>query len=275
MGEAWSDEENAATVRAYLDMLQQQLTDQHYVKAHYRRELRARFGRSDGAYEQKFMNISSVLRDLHYVYIHGYQPKGHRQKSLEHEVRRQLMERDGFLTLMERHVDQPAAPRLRIDWFPAEAPEGLSFLTPSSHPAPAHIDFVAREAANRTLGLAGEIAMCERERALLTDAGRPDLAARVVHASKVEGDGLGYDIRSWAPDGSDRFIEVKTTRQAIHWPMLVTRHEVHVSRDLGPNYVLARIFNFHRKKTGIYELPGAIEDTCILEPTTFEALPAS
>ena len=43
-------------------------------------------------------------------------------------------------------------------------------------------------------------------------AGRTDLAERIRWASHVDGDGGGYDILSFDTDGSDRLIEVKTTK---------------------------------------------------------------
>jgi hypothetical protein len=42
--------------------------------------------------------------------------------------------------------------------------------------------------------------------------GRPDLAERVRHISAIEGDGAGYDIESFTPEGEIKYIEVKTTR---------------------------------------------------------------
>lgn len=271
--DAWSPEENAATVTAYLDMLEQELADQSYSKANHRRRLQERFGRRESAYEFKFANISSVLRDLHCVYIKGYKPRGNRQHSLEHEVRQQLMRRDGFIDLMERAVDHPAIERPDLEWEVISPPDDLVLRVPGAGQHGVFVDFVAREANNRSLGRAGEKAMLRREQSRLIEAGRPDLAAEVVHVSQTEGDGLGYDIRSWTEDERPRLIEVKTTRQPQSWPMIVTRNEVSVSEDHSDDYVLARLYNFSEKRIGIYELPGPIERTCILEPTTFEALP--
>ena len=67
--DAWTAEENAATVAAYLDMLAQELAGQPYVKSHQRQKLMEMFGRSRGAYELKFANISAILRDMHCLYI--------------------------------------------------------------------------------------------------------------------------------------------------------------------------------------------------------------
>ena len=273
MAQPWSDEENAATVHVYLDMLEQELAHQKINKAERQRGLQKRFGRSMGAYAHKFMNISSVLRDLHLLYIDGYKPEGNRQKSLEAEVRKQLIARDGFLDLMERTVDHPAVERADIVWNHMAPPTNLTLHTPHVHPQGVHVDFVAREAANRSLGKAGEIAVVARERAMLVEAGRSDLAARVRHASIEEGDGLGFDIHSWTSDGMERLIEVKTTRRAAHWPMIVTRNEVAVSHDHPDTYVLARVFAFAADRVGLYELPGPIDETCALEPMAFQALP--
>ena len=41
-----------------------------------------------------------------------------------------------------------------------------------------------------------------------------------MHVSEIEGDGAGYDIKSYTPDGKVRYIEVKTTRGAIRTPFL-------------------------------------------------------
>jgi hypothetical protein len=60
--------------------------------------------------------------------------------------------------------------------------------------------------------LAGEEAVVESERRSLIDAGRPDLAKLVFHVAKLEGDGAGFDIKSYTFDGKEMFIEVKTTR---------------------------------------------------------------
>ena len=136
-----------------------------------------------------------------------------------------------------------------------------------------HTDYVALEAANTSLGVAGELAVLERERTRLREGGRADLADLVEHVSQTKGDGLGYDIKSYDLHEHERHIEVKTTRRDINWPMIVSRNEVRVSREQPQNYVLARVYQFAAKKIGLYELPGDINVTCDLEPITFEALP--
>jgi hypothetical protein len=44
-----------------------------------------------------------------------------------------------------------------------------------------------------------------------------------------EGDGAGFDIASFDPDGRERFIEVKTTNGAATTPFFLTRNEMAVA----------------------------------------------
>ena len=72
-------------------------------------------------------------------------------------------------------------------------------------------DVAERDERNRALGRAGEERALAREKSVLAGAGRSDLASKVKWVSEKDGDGAGYDIASYAPDGQRRLIEVKTT----------------------------------------------------------------
>ena len=54
--------------------------------------------------------------------------------------------------------------------------------------------------------------MLKLERKRLLRAGRPDLAKKVEHSSETLGDGLGFDLTLYTPEGQVVRIEVKTTR---------------------------------------------------------------
>jgi len=86
-------------------------------------------------------------------------------------------------------------------------------------------DVAGRDARNRALGRAGEELVLSREQSVLRSCGRADLAAKVCWASEEKGDGLGYDIGSFAPDGRPRLIEVKTTNGWERTPFHITRNE--------------------------------------------------
>ena len=133
-----------------------------------------------------------------------------------------------------------------------------------------HADSDARNAA---LGLAGELLVVQHETDLLCRAGRPDLADRIVHIAIVEGDSAGYDVRSFTPDGSARFIEVKTTRGPATTAFFVSPNQVECSRVNGDSYVLRRVFHYSIDNNSgeYYDEVGRIDESFSLSPTEFRA----
>src|SRR5262245_52465315 len=75
-------------------------------------------------------------------------------------------------------------------------------------------------------------------------AGRQDLADRVRHVAVLEGDGAGYDVASFAPDGTPRYIEVKTTTGSAETPFYITSIEVAFAAQHAAQYALYRVFEF-------------------------------
>ncbi|MNV52656.1 hypothetical protein D3C71_1447610 [compost metagenome] len=131
-------------------------------------------------------------------------------------------------------------------------------------------DYLAREAMNISMGLAGEHVALEFERASLRLAGLFSLADRVEHVSKTRGDGLGYDILSFSIDGTPRYIEVKTTSYGIHTPIFVSPNEISVSTQASNAFWLYRVFNL-RSSPRLYMVRGAIPDSFELEPASYRA----
>lgn len=249
------------------------LVDQQFSKTAYRERLQKSVLRSKSSIEYKFQNISAVLHDHRVPFIDGYKPARNYQAALATEVIRQIEAHPKLLDIMRIAVLKPAVPRLDIQWH-AQVPTRplLEIVGPSSRRA-FHTDFAQLEQSNSDLGKAGELAVLARERSRLESAGRADLAERVRHSAVERGDGLGYDIESFRTDGSRTFLEVKTTRRGVDWPMLVTRNEVEVSRELGGSYHLVRVFSFDKPTVGLYAVPGAIDVTCDLSPESWQALP--
>lgn len=275
MAEPWTEDENASTVDAYLEMLNQELTHQPYVKKRYNDEVVRRTGRSAGAVEYKFQNISAVLLSMRTPFIDGYKPALNYQSSLEKEVRARLLGNMSLIERMRSAMSAPAARRADLEWNVGPRPtvELAAAWRHSSVPRVTATDFVQLEAMNSQLGLAGERAIVEFERRRLESAGCAQLATRIRHVSVEEGDGLGYDIASFEASGQPRWIEVKTTRRGIDWPMFISRNEVEVSRQWPDQYQLYRVYSFASTKPGLYQLPGAIPDTCDLDPQSYAGLP--
>ncbi|MGZ5476588.1 MAG: DUF3883 domain-containing protein, partial [Thermoanaerobaculia bacterium] len=133
-----------------------------------------------------------------------------------------------------------------------------------------HIDYLALEAANRRLGGAGEDFVVAYERARLSALGMSSLARDVERVSLTRGDGLGFDVASFFPDGRERFIEVKTTQLGASTPFYVTRNEVKFSEENEERYSLYRVFMF-ASDPKLFSLDGQLTSTCALTANQYLA----
>lgn len=276
MAETWTSEEVDHTVEVYFSMLAMELEGESFNKTQLRRQLRAElnYSRTDQSFEYKFQNISAVLQDLGAVYVDGYKPARNVQQLLRDRVTEQLERNPDIRQAMLRVVTEPAS-GASVLGDPVTTPELAIPATPFV-PRGANIDFVEVEAANRSLGLAGEQAVVEYERSALRVAGRFDLADRVEHTSQTRGDGLGYDILSFEPhNGARRHIEVKTTRLSRHVPFRITRNELAVSESLGDAFVLCRVFRFRQTTAQQYRVQGPLGPELDLVPLGYLAYPRS
>jgi hypothetical protein len=133
-------------------------------------------------------------------------------------------------------------------------------------------DYAKRDAANRNLGRAGELLVIAHEKSRLLRAGRTRLAEMVEHTADVEGEGAGFDVRSFHLDGTPKFIEVKTTRGDERTEFYASRNEVHFSQKNPHTFYLYRVYDFDGS-TGtatFYVIKGALDDgNFSLVPTMF------
>ncbi|HVO43098.1 MAG TPA: DUF3883 domain-containing protein [Aggregatilineales bacterium] len=127
------------------------------------------------------------------------------------------------------------------------------------------------EHENRALGLAGELLVLDRERQLLIAAGYPGLAEFVVHTAVVEGDGAGFDIASFFPDGRRKYIEVKTTTGSREADFFISANEVAFAISHPDNYELCRVFDYdYASNSGrFYSVSGTLFKNLHLTPTQF------
>ncbi len=112
--------------------------------------------------------------------------------------------------------------------------------------------------------------MLDLEHRRLWEAGARHLAERIEHVSKTKGDGLGYDIASFEPDGTERLIEVKTTGFGAMNPFFASKREVLVSDERAAHFRLYRVFKF-REKPKVFVLSGSLKANCVLEPVGYRA----
>lgn len=269
----WSDAENKATVRFYVEMLKLELRGERFVKTDYNRELQDLIGRSKGAIEFKHSNISAILRDNRALFIDGYKPRSNVQQSLREAVEDVLANDSVLEQLMFRTVRAKVeSPQADFILDLSSAPV-IDLSQYSYHRRASNVDFVDIEARNSSLGAAGELEVIKFEKHRLRLAGRDDLANKVEHVSKTQGDGLGFDVLSFEPDETEKFIEVKSTTRGVEWPFIVSRNEIKFSQEESQRFHLHRVFALGNDKVGLYTLPGAITDTCLMRPINFEAVP--
>lgn len=276
MADDWTGQENDAIVADYFAMLAEDIAGRPYNKAERNRRLQAVIGRPRGSIEFKHQNISAVLKGLGEDWIPGYKPAFNFQGSLIDAVIRWLDRHPHWLARAPHSDMSPSQPALREDamlWIGpppthSNAPPPLE-LEQMTAIARKH-DVAERDARNRALGRAGEERVLTHERASLLAAGRTDLSERIRWVSHLDGDGAGYDIRSFDTDGRGRLIEVKTTNGWERTPFHITRNELAVADRQRDEWRLVRLWNFARAPRA-FELRPPLEAHVSLMATTFQA----
>jgi len=136
-----------------------------------------------------------------------------------------------------------------------------------------HVDFAENETVNKECGKAGEFLVVEYEKDTLIKCGRRDLADKVIHTSEIEGDGAGYDIQSYTPEGEIKYIEVKTTSGGRGTPFMLSINELAFSKQHPRNYCLYRIYDYSKKvgKGKFYVIHGDLSEHFTLDPVKFKA----
>lgn len=269
IGTPWADDELDAIVSDYFAMLSSELARRPYVKSHHSSALMALIGRTHRSVEFKHQNISAVLEELGLPWIPGYKPKRNYQAAIFGAIDRYLSTRGDF------NYSQSSPPILGLE----EA--GTIFVpAPTLDPAPqSHeglrrlvrkFDPVERDFRNRTLGKAGEEFVLDVERRKLLEADRPDLARKIRWVAAEDGDGAGYDILSYEPNGQHRLIEVKTTNGAARTPFFLTRVESEIATERTDHWRLYRVHLFAQTPR-IYTIKPPLEAILHLRPESWRA----
>jgi hypothetical protein len=267
-GPGWPVAEIRPTVAAYFAMLRAELAGQRYVKAAFNREVQAVTGRSHGAVERRFMNISAVLRDAGLPYIWGYKPYANIQGALRAEVERFLAHDPDMPRLLEEMPapDVPSTAQLEEVDPPVMAAPGTNGRAQTA----VGVDYLERQARNQNVGLKGELLVVEHECARLSAGGRPDLAKRVAHVPSTVGVGAGYDVSSFLLDGSPHHIEVKATCGGIAAPFFLSAGELRYALGHPGAYSIYRVFDLGPNPR-FYKLTGDVTEILDLTPVSYQA----
>ena len=133
-------------------------------------------------------------------------------------------------------------------------------------------DYAVKDAKNRKLGLEGELLVLEYEINKLKEAGFPELAKKVVHTSVVQGDGAGYDIKSFNQDGSARYIEVKSTRGSLNTDFYMSPNELKFAEKNSDNFYIYRVYDLGNQhgEALFHVLAGDINEQLNATPVNYK-----
>lgn len=254
-------------------MLADDLSGRPYNKAAHNRQLQDKINRSRNSIEFKHQNISAVLKGLGEDWIPGYKPAFNFQMSLVDAVARWLATNPTWLGRLPNKTPAGGMSDAAQIWI--GPPPTLSNQPPPKEleqmlAVARKFDVAARDERNRALGKAGEERVLAHERAVLRGAGRNDLARQVRWVSEEDGDGAGYDIASFSPDGRKRLIEVKTTNGWERTPFHISRNELAVADERRSEWSLMRLWNFFREPKA-FELYPPLDTHVTLTATSFQA----
>ena len=270
IGTDWTAAQNDLIVADYFEMLALELAGKRYNKAERNRALQAFTGRSPGSIERKRQNISATLDRLGELWIVGFKPLPRYQHSL--------------LDAIERYRDKAEVLEIAGESAPPAqiGGDGLSWVSPppklvNSPSEPAALkrlikkfDPASRDARNKILGKLGEERVLLAERDKLLASGQSNLAKRVEWISETQGDGAGFDIRSFNNDGSDRLIEVKTTNGMERTPFFLSENERTFAIERSDAFRIVRLYDFARAPKAFEILPP-LEETVHLQATNYRA----
>ncbi|MBX2928048.1 MAG: DUF3883 domain-containing protein [Saprospiraceae bacterium] len=271
----WSNYEVELIVADYFKMLSDELSGNSYKKSEHRKALLPLLNnRSEGSIEFKHQNISAILVRLGQPYVKGYLPRYNYQKILEDVVVRYLSKNlwieDKFRYFADKDVHNN--PTVNFELLLLEPPILWAVnepAAPSYQRSPIKINYLEREQRNHKLGESGEQVVFNYEKWVLKRNGKESLAEQVKWVSKEEGDGAGFDILSKNLNGTDKYIEVKTTKLGKETPFFFSRNELLFSQNHDKNYHLFRLFNFD-SNAKMFTKTGSLDTICNSTPVLFE-----
>ncbi len=229
--------------------------------------------RSEGSIEFKNRNISAVLARIGQPYVGGYLPAYNYQRQLLEEVVfsyiRQKPEAEKTFKLFAETAPTPKT--LVFEKMLEEMPKAEALVQEPEiiYRSPVKVNYLELEQANQTVGRTGESIALEYERWRLIHAGKESLADKIEWVSQTQGDGLGYDILSRNTNGTDRYIEVKSTKLTKEAPFYFSPLEYDFSKKQSSSFYLYRVFNL-KADPKLFIANGAYDTFCNMRPTQFK-----
>lgn len=272
-GSDWTADQAAVVVANYFVMLNLERAGGRLNKADLYRRLATEVGRSPKSVEWKLRNVSAVLEELGIAWIPGLLPAHNFQDALIEAVEAQLPSNPQILT-------EPAAlkPRFASTGRPVLVdPPAIGSSDPDERPVALRrlmgkYDPAERDEFNRSLGRAGEEMVIEFERQRLKRADRDDLADKIRWVADLDGDHLGYDIRSFEIDGQERLMEIKTTNGHARTRFWLSANQYEVAATNPDVYRIRRVYHF-RNGAQMFDIKPPLEAGLKLKAEKYAAVP--
>jgi hypothetical protein len=270
----WSIEEVTLIVSDYFAMLKSELIDEPYNKTEHRKNILPFLnGRNESSIEFKHRNISAVLLEMGSPFIRGYKPMFNYQQLLVDAIVDYLNHNQSIFEYeFEKFVKDSGTvdQNVQVDFrqFLSEEPVISKVRNTPPSFTPKKKNYLEQEQSNTSLGEAGEKLIIDYERWRLMQSGKESLAEKIEWVSKEQGDGAGFDILSKNLDGSDRFIEVKTTKLSKETPIFLTSNELAFASTKKDDFFLYRVFEC-KSRPQFFWRKGAYDSFCILKPQVY------
>jgi len=275
MNTDWTNIEVELIVADYFAMLEDELNAKSINKSLHRNRLKSLLNdRSDGSIEFKHQNISAVLIKLGLPFIKGYKPKWNYQqiledKIIEHVLNRRSILENNFFQFAELNISDIRKVNYNL-WVESPPTRQLLISEPFIEYGrkPIKINYLQREQSNSSLGRKGEELVIGYEKWRLTNLGKESLADKIEWVSLVD-DGSGFDILSKNENGTDRFIEVKTTKLSKETPIFFSKNEYDFSNKNSEQFHLYRLFNFNDHPK-MFNVKGNFDQFCYKEAIQYK-----
>lgn len=126
----------------------------------------------------------------------------------------------------------------------------------------------------KEIGDKGEFFVLQREKAILQQAGRDNLAAAVEHVAQ-KNVAAGYDIKSFGLDGRVKFIEVKSsTKQSGSFE--ITSNELAVAKQKQMDYWIYKVSEVETETPSLEMIQNPVaeieDEKLMLIPTSYRVI---
>jgi hypothetical protein len=161
---------------------------------------------------------------------------------------------------LESKEDYPKIKEIKPDFIDLNInPENIELERKETKPFGKVVDFETENKINKLLGNRGEEIVFNLEKKHLQDIGKTELANKIKWVSK-EDDSLGYDVLSFEEDGTEKYIEVKSTSQSenCNANFLISSNQYSKAKKLK-NYYFYIVFCAKGKEPKVWKVKEPLQ----------------